>query len=65
MGDENTALTTTSERNSRNQGADQILDRIGFPYDEDGSSADQFSRTTLIILRETFPFNGMGRRAQY
>ncbi len=57
MGDENTALTTTSERNIRNEGADQILDRIGFPCDEDGSSPDQLSTTILIMFRETFPVN--------
>ncbi len=65
MGDENTAHITTNERNSRNQGADQILDRIGFPDDGDGNSPDQLSKTILIILRETFPVNCMGRRAQY
>ncbi len=65
MGDENTAHITTSERTTRNQGADQILDRIGFPYDEDGSSPDESSRTPLIILRETFPVNGMARKALY
>jgi hypothetical protein len=60
MGDASTALTTMSESSSRNQGADQILDRIGFPHGEDERPPGQFSRTRYIILREKFPVNDMG-----